>query len=111
MRRPRDDAQLRRLAVREAQAFAQGGQSGAGRAARFAQADTAVADAGMATRAATLDAHLDASALFGRVDAVARSDLPVHQYLPSDDPRWPLLLEVAVVTAFSAWSSLDDEWQ
>lgn len=46
-----------------------------------------------------------------RASAAARSDLPVHQYLPSDDPRWPLLLEVAVVTAFSAWSSLDDEWQ
>lgn len=49
---------------------------------------------------------------FGRrASASDRTDLPVHQYLPSDDPRWPLLLDVAVVTAFSAWSSLDDEWQ
>lgn len=45
-----------------------------------------------------------------RASASAR-DLPTHSHFPSDDPRWPLLLEVAVVTAFSAWSSLDDEWQ
>lgn len=40
-----------------------------------------------------------------------RDAFPRNEYLPSDDPRLDALGERAVVTAFSAWSSLDDEWQ
>ncbi len=36
---------------------------------------------------------------------------PRDEYLSSDDPRWPDLGDAVVVDAFSAWSSLDDEWQ
>jgi hypothetical protein len=41
----------------------------------------------------------------------ARDAFPRNEYLPSDDPRLDALGELAEVTAFSAWSSLDDEWQ
>jgi hypothetical protein len=37
--------------------------------------------------------------------------LPVHEYLSSDDPRFPNFGEVMVVTGIAASSSLDDEWQ
>ena len=36
---------------------------------------------------------------------------PRGDFILSDDPRWPGLGEAVVVTAFSAWSSLDDEWE
>ena len=36
---------------------------------------------------------------------------PRDESVSSDDPRWPGLGESVVVTGFSAWSSLDDEWQ
>ncbi len=33
-----------------------------------------------------------------------------EQQVSSEDPRYPMLGELAVVSAISAWSSLDDEW-
>lgn len=46
-----------------------------------------------------------------RAPAADAGAWPRDEYLSSDDPRWPRLGESVVVTAFSAWSSLDDEWQ
>ncbi|MES2475472.1 MAG: hypothetical protein V4640_06810 [Verrucomicrobiota bacterium] len=37
--------------------------------------------------------------------------LPMDEHLSSDDPRFPNLGEVIVVTGIGASSSLDDEWQ
>ncbi|RYD20359.1 MAG: hypothetical protein EOP88_15325 [Verrucomicrobiaceae bacterium] len=37
-------------------------------------------------------------------------DLPVDEHLSSDDPRFPRFRELVTVTAISASSSLDDEW-
>ncbi len=37
--------------------------------------------------------------------------LPVDEHLSSDDPQFPKLGEVIVVTGIGASSSLDDEWQ
>ncbi len=41
----------------------------------------------------------------------ARAEWPQDEYHSSDDPRWPGLGEAVVVSAITAWSSLDDEWQ
>ncbi|MBN8480645.1 MAG: hypothetical protein J0L88_03535 [Xanthomonadales bacterium] len=43
--------------------------------------------------------------------AAADGDWPRDEYFSSDDPRWPALGDALVVSAFTAWSSLDDEWQ
>lgn len=51
---------------------------------------------------------------FGVPDRLVPGDapaLPVDEYLSSDDPRFPNLGEVIVVTGMGASSSLDDEWQ
>lgn len=62
-----------------------------------------------------LDVDGDDRLYFG-VDFALRTqggdtDWPRDEHLSSDDPRWPRLGESVVVVAFSAWSSLDDEWQ
>ena len=41
----------------------------------------------------------------------AASDLPADENLSSDDPRFPRLGELIVVTGIGASSSLDDEWE
>jgi len=41
----------------------------------------------------------------------AASDLPADEHLSSDDPRFPHLGELILVTAMGASSSLDDEWE
>ncbi len=41
----------------------------------------------------------------------AASDLPDGEYLLSNDPRFPRLGELIVVTGIGASSSLDDEWE
>lgn len=44
--------------------------------------------------------------------AVAPDAVPHDEYSAlSDDPRWPRLGEIAEVTAISAYTSLDDEWE
>ncbi len=51
---------------------------------------------------------------FGVPDRLAAGDvpaLPVDEYLSSDDPRYPNLGGVLVVTGIGASSSLDDEWE
>ncbi len=39
------------------------------------------------------------------------ADLPADEHLQSDDPRFPHLGEVILVTGIGASSSLDDEWE
>jgi hypothetical protein len=42
---------------------------------------------------------------------VRASDYPADDSVSSDDPRFPRLGELVVVTGFSATTSLDDEWE
>lgn len=49
--------------------------------------------------------------LRGDVADVPADALPADETISSDDPRYPRLGELVVVTAFSATTSLDDEWQ
>ncbi|MGH8173685.1 MAG: hypothetical protein ACREPX_11090 [Rhodanobacteraceae bacterium] len=42
---------------------------------------------------------------------VPASALPVDDSISSDDPRFPRLGELVVITAFDATTSLDDEWE
>lgn len=51
---------------------------------------------------------------FGVLDGLPQGKvpaLPVDEHLSSDDPRFPTLGEVIVVTGIGASSSLDDEWE
>jgi hypothetical protein len=41
----------------------------------------------------------------------AAADLPVDENLSSDDPRFPKLGDLIIVTGLAAYSSLDDEWE
>jgi hypothetical protein len=45
------------------------------------------------------------------VGDIPAADFPHEDSVASDDPRWPRLDEIVVVTAFSASTSLDDEWE
>lgn len=49
--------------------------------------------------------------LRGTVDNLPAGALPFDASISSDDPRYPRLGELIEVTAFSASTSLDDEWQ
>lgn len=49
--------------------------------------------------------------LRGTVEDLPTGALPFDESISSDDPRYPRLGELVEVTAFSASTSLDDEWQ
>ena len=49
--------------------------------------------------------------LRGDVRDVAGDAYPHDQSISSDDPRYPRLGELVVVTAINASTSLDDEWE
>ena len=56
-------------------------------------------------------AYLGAHLREGAGTAPAADDWPRDESLSSDDPRYPRLGEMAVVTAMVASTSLDDEWE